>query len=153
MSARLTLRVALGVLAVTGLTVGVWASVAPHAFFSSFPGLGHTWVVGDGPYNEHLTRDVGDLNLALAVVTVCAAVWLSRPIALATALAWLVYSVPHFAYHAANLQTVAADDRVAELASLAVPIVLGVVILAVLPTGTKPSPASTVGGGGPSPDE
>jgi len=141
------LRVALGMLAVSALAVGVWASVAPHSFFSSFPGLGHVWAAGDGPYNEHLTRDVGDLNLALAVVSICAVVWLTRPIVLATALAWLVYSVPHFAYHAANLQAVAADDRVAELASLAVPIVLGVLVLAVLPSGTSPPPAPRAGTG------
>ncbi len=142
MSARLTLRVALGILVVSGLTVGVWASAAPHAFFSSFPGLGHAWVAGDGPYNEHLTRDVGDLNLALALVTACAAVWLTRPLVLAAAGAWLVYSVPHFAYHAANLQAVAADERVAVLVSLAVPILLGAVVLAVLPSA---SPATAPG--------
>jgi hypothetical protein len=146
MSGRLTLRVALGILAVTGLAVGVWASVAPHAFFSSFPGLGHAWVAGDGPYNEHLVRDVGDLNLALALVTVAAALWLTRPVVVAAAAAWLVYSVPHFAYHAANLQAVAADDRVAELGSLAVPIVLGAVVLAVLPAAL---PARAAGGDPP----
>ena len=145
MSARLTLRVALGILAVTGLTVGVWATAAPHSFFSSFPGLGHAWVAGDGPYNEHLVRDVGALNLALAVVTVAAAVWLTRPVVFAAAAAWIVYSVPHFAYHAANLQAVASDDRVAVMVSLAVPIVLGAVVLLVLPA------TSAVGaaGGGP----
>jgi hypothetical protein len=138
MSARLTLRVALGILAVSGLAVGVWASAAPHSFFSSFPGLGHAWAAGDGPYNEHLVRDVGDLNLALAVVTVAAAVWLTRPVVFAAAAAWLVYSVPHLAYHAANLQAVVPDDRVAELVSLSVPIVLGVVVLAVLPAARAP---------------
>jgi len=139
MSARLTLRVALGILAVTGLVVGVWAAAAPHSFFTSFPGLGHQWVAGDGPYNEHLVRDVGDLNLALAVVTGCALVWATRPIVVAAAAAWLVYSVPHFAYHAANLQAVASGDRVAVLASLAVPILVGAVVLVVLPAATAPA--------------
>ena len=139
MSARLTLRVALGILAVTGLVVGVWAAAAPHSFFTSFPGLGHQWVAGDGPYNEHLVRDVGDLNLALAVVTGCALVWATRPIVVAAAAAWLVYSVPHFAYHAANLQAVASGDRVAVLASLAVPILVGAAVLVVLPAATAPA--------------
>ena len=145
MSARLTLRVALGILAVSGLVIGFWAAAAPHSFYSSFPGAGHAWVAGDGPYNEHLVRDVGDLNLALAVVMIAAAVSLTRPVVIAAALATLVYSVPHFAYHAANLQTVAAGDRVAELASLAVPILLGVVVLAVLPAAS-----ATTNPGGPS---
>ena len=35
-------------------------------FYDDFPGLGRSWVAADGPYNEHLVRDVGALNLALA---------------------------------------------------------------------------------------
>ena len=97
-----------------------------------FPGLGHAWAATDGPYNEHLTRDVGDLNLALAVLSGCAVVWLTRPLTIATASAWLVYSVPHFAYHALNLQAVSPDDRVAELVSLAIPILVAAVVLAVV---------------------
>jgi hypothetical protein len=93
------------------------------------------WTASDGPYNEHLVRDVGDLNLALVAVTVCACVWWSRSLAVAAALAWLVYSVPHFTYHAFNLQTVGGDDKVGELVSLAFPIVLAVcVLVAVRPT-------------------
>ena len=38
-----------------------------------------------------------------------------------------MYSVPHFAYHALNLQAVSRDDRVAELVSLAVPILVAAV--------------------------
>jgi hypothetical protein len=136
MSDRMTLRIALGILVVTGLFVGVWAAVAPRSFFLDFPGFGHQWVATDGPYNEHLVRDVGALNLALATVTAGAALWLSRSLTVTAALAWLVYSVPHFAYHALNLQAVSADERVPTLVSLAIPIVLaGVVLLVAGPTG------------------
>ena len=146
MSARITARVALGILVFSGLFVGVWAAVAPHSFFSSFPGGGHMWAASDGPYNEHLVRDVGDLNLALVAVTVCACVWLSRSLAIATALAWLVYSVPHFMYHALNLQTVSGDDKVASLVSLAIPIVLAIcVLVAVRPTRQPAGRAVPVG--------
>jgi hypothetical protein len=44
-----------------------------------FPGAGRSWVAPDGPFNEHLARDVGVLNLALAVVTIAAAVEDGRP--------------------------------------------------------------------------
>ena len=37
----------------------------PAAFYDDFPGLGRMWVAPDGPYNQHLVRDVGELNLAL----------------------------------------------------------------------------------------
>lgn len=33
-------RFLLGYLTLTGLVVGVWASVLPHSFYSDFPGLG-----------------------------------------------------------------------------------------------------------------
>jgi hypothetical protein len=128
-SARVAVRVALLVLVVTALLVGVWAAIAPRSFYLDFPGGSHTWVSADGPYNEHLVRDVGELNLALAVVTACALVWLTRAVTIATAVAWLAYSVPHFAYHAFNLGVVSGSDQPAELVSLAVPILLAGVVL------------------------
>jgi len=146
MSDRTTLRLALGILVLTGLFVGVWAAVAPRSFYLDFPGFGHQWVATDGPYNEHLVRDVGELNLALATVTAAAALRLSRPLTLTAALAWLVYSVPHFAYHAFNLQVLSPDDRVPTLVSLAIPIVLALVVLAVAgPTGRAAAPAPDPG--------
>ena len=132
MSARPAARAALGILVFTGLFVGVWAAVAPRSFFLDFPGFGHTWTASDGPYNEHLVRDVGDLNLALAVLTACAVVWMTRPLAVAASGAWLVYSLPHFAYHAFNLAAVSGTgDQVAELVSLSLPILLAAVVLTV----------------------
>lgn len=139
MSGRLAARLALAYLAVSGLFVGVWAAFAPHSFFADFPGLGHTWTAGDGPYNEHLVRDVGELNLALVVVTVAACIWFSRTLAITAALAWIVYSVPHVAYHAFNLGVVSPDDRPAEIVALVIPILLaGFVIVA---TRNEPGPA------------
>jgi len=149
-SDRATLRVALGILAVTGLFVGVWAAAAPRSFFFDFPGFGHSWVAGDGPYNEHLVRDVGDLNLALAFVAAAAAAWLSRPLTVTAALAWLVYSVPHFAYHALNLQALSPDDRAPTLVTLAIPIVVAAVVLAVAaPGGRDARSTSTASADGP----
>lgn len=129
MSRRLAPRLVLAYLAISGLFVGVWASVAPRSFFSDFPGLGHTWAAPDGRYNEHLVRDVGDLNLALVVVTIAACIWFSRVLAMSAALAWIVYSAPHLAYHAFNLGVVSSGDRVAEIVSLSVPILLAGFVL------------------------
>ena len=56
------------VLTVLALFVGAWAQLAPASFHTSFP-FGQGWLAADGPYNEHLLRDVGGLNLALALVT------------------------------------------------------------------------------------
>lgn len=65
---------ALAYLSLTSAVVGVWAQFFPRAFYERFPGFG-IWVAGDGPYNEHLIRDVGGLNLALAVLALLACVF------------------------------------------------------------------------------
>jgi hypothetical protein len=112
------LRVLLGVLTASATTVGAWAAFAPRSFYDDFPGLGQMWVAVDGPYNEHLVRDVGALNLALAVVTVCALVTLGRSTIVASALAWLAYGLPHFVYHARHLGPFDATQAIAVLASV-----------------------------------
>ena len=124
-------RIGLGVLAVSSLPLGVWAVVAPRSFYDHFPGFGRHWVSPDGPYNEHLLRDFGGLNLALGIFTVCAAVWLLRPMVMAAALAWFASSVPHLLYHVLNLDHFDSTDQVGIVAGLVVAPVIAVVLLAV----------------------
>ena len=116
---RTVVRVGLAVLAIQGAVLGVWAGFAPRSFYDDFPGLGRHWVMVDGPYNEHLVRDVGWLNLALTVVTVWAMVTLARALVLATLVAWLVADLPHLGYHAAHLDGLSTGDGTAEIISLA----------------------------------
>jgi hypothetical protein len=84
----------------------------------------------DGPYNEHVIRDVGVLNLALLVVTIGALVLGTRAVARMAAIAWLVYSVPHFVYHLRHLtMSMSGADKVGTLVSLAVTVVAPMVVL------------------------
>ena len=122
-------RVLLAVLGVSGATVGAWAAFAPRGFYDKFPGLGQIWVSVDGPYNEHLVRDVGALNLALAVISICALVSLARSTIVATGLAWLAYGVPHFVYHARHLGPFDGTQAVAVLSSVASTSVVALLIL------------------------
>jgi hypothetical protein len=93
-------RVALVVLAAEALYQGIWAQWAPRSFYDDFP-VGLSWVrAGGGVYNEHLLRDVGGFASALGILALVAAIAATTPLLIATALAWLVYSVPHFVYHA-----------------------------------------------------
>lgn len=121
MSARtaLIMRIGLAMLVVSGALVGIWAGFAPRSFYDDFPGFGRSWVSVDGPYNEHLVRDVGWLNLTLVVLTVWAAVTLSRTLVIAVLVGWLVTSVPHLMYHAFNLDGLSTGDGTAEIVSLA----------------------------------
>lgn len=121
-------RVALWLLAASAATVGAWAQFAPASFYTSFP-AGRAWVAIDGPYNEHLLRDVGGLNLALALLTAVAAVRLRPGLTRLAAGATLVYSVPHLVYHALHLEPYGFVDAAANVVALgivvAVPIWLG----------------------------
>ncbi len=103
MPVDMRLRVGLWFLIASGVMVGAWAQFFPQVFYDSFPGLGRSWISVDGPFNEHLVRDVGGLYLALSAVTVIAAFTKTHETILAAALGWLVSQIPHFAYHIAHL--------------------------------------------------
>jgi len=114
----LVARTLLAALTVMGVVVGGWAEAAPAAFYRSFPGFGRHWLPPLGPFNEHLVRDFGALNLGLAAAALVAAIALTRSATAAAAGAWLVYSVPHLAFHAAHGAPFDAGDNVATLAAL-----------------------------------
>jgi len=124
-------RAALVVIAAGSLFVGVWALAAPRSFYDDFPGAGRVWVAVDGPFNEHLVRDVGALNLSLAFVAAYALVTASVAVGRAAGGAALIFGVPHLAYHAANLDGFDAGDSIALLVSLT--IAAGAGLLAVGP--------------------
>jgi hypothetical protein len=123
-------RLGLLVLALTSLELGVWATLAPHSFFNSFPGGGRHWVAADGPFNEHLVRDFGGLNLALALLLIVALVVGSRLLVTTAAGAYLLFAVPHFLYHLFNLQVFDTGDKVANVFSLALSVVIPIAVIA-----------------------
>jgi hypothetical protein len=130
MGVRVVVRAGLAALAVTGLVVGVWAAFAPRSFYDDFPGGGHEWVAADGPYNEHLVRDVGELNLALAAVTLVALATVVRAAAVAAALGWLVYQAPHLLYHVRHADVFDnTTDKVTSIASVALGVALPLIVL------------------------
>jgi hypothetical protein len=127
-------RVALAILALVSAELGFWAAFAPRSFFDDYPGLGRHWVRVDGPYSEHLVRDFGALNLALAVVTVVALITLGRPLVIAVAIAWLAWGIPHLVYHLRHLDVFSTGDKVANVVGLvAVPVLAVVVLVLMLP--------------------
>ncbi len=126
---RLLTRVILAYLGFQSLQLGAWALVAPRSFYDDFPGLGRSWVSVDGPYNEHLIRDVGALNLALLVLVVAAGITLSRHLVITAALATLAWGVPHLLYHLFNTEGYSGSDLAASLIGLAVVALLPLLII------------------------
>jgi|SRR3712207_1019182 len=136
------LRGGLLVLAVSALTVGLGALLVPRSFYDYFPLPGRAWVSTLGPFNEHLVRDVGALNLALGVLLVMAAVLLERRLVQASLVAYLVYAVPHFIFHVSTGHAFPPGDNIANLITLGIAVLLPLVLLALVgrPAGRQRSP-------------
>ncbi len=142
MTHRIVARVGLGYLSGFALLLGVWAGLAPRSFYDDFPGLGMAWVSVDGPYNEHLLRDIGSLNLALAVVLIAAFVTLTKQMVIVAAGASLAWNIPHFLYHAFNTDGLGTTDIVLNLGGLAFSSLYPMVLLSLAPKlepATEPS--------------
>ena len=122
-------RLLLWLLAFGNLGVGLQALFTPRSFYDDFP-LGRGWVWMDGPYNQHLVRDVGSLNLALVVLVFAALVVGTRTMARTAMIVWLVNAVPHFLYHLSHLSMgMAGGDKVALVATLGFAVVAPIFVL------------------------
>ncbi|WP_308799015.1 hypothetical protein [Agromyces silvae] len=137
-------RLFLWLLAALGVFVGGWALVAPREFYDSFPfpPVFGPWVSGDGPFNEHLIRDVGSLYLALAAASAVAALMRRADASVAVGVAWLVFSVPHLVYHLGHLDHLAPIDAIGQPISLAASLVLAIP-LCIPPRRERANPATT----------
>ena len=140
----LAVKLLLGWFALFGLTVGSWQAMFPASFYADFPGLGHHWVSPDGPYNEHLLRDVGLGGLAVGMVALIAlltgVVWVAR----ATSVAVVVVNLPHQLYHQAHVSVLPTTaDQIMQSVSLALVSVTAIALLVLtfrLPAAPAPAP-------------
>ena len=127
---RSWLRGGLLLLASSPLVVGLWALLAPRSFYEDFPLPGRDWVSALGPYNEHLVRDVGSLNLALGVLLAAAAILLERRLVRASLVAWLAYAMPHSVFHLTQLHHYSPFDNLANIGVLGLAVLLPLLLLA-----------------------
>jgi hypothetical protein len=127
-------RVILWVLTALATAIGGWSMIWPAEWYATFPdgvadGMLGQWILADGPFNEHLIRDVGAMYLALAGAGVVAALSTSLTAMRAVGVAWIVFSAPHLFYHLLHLHGLDAIDAVVEPISLALTVVLPVPLL------------------------
>jgi hypothetical protein len=130
---RIWLRIGLLFVAATPLAGGIWALLFPRVFYDDFPLPGSGWVSTLGPYNEHLVRDYGALNLAMAVLLLAAGVILERRLAQVALISWLAFEVPHFVFHVGQTHHFSPGSNLAQLGGLALLILLPLVLLFLLP--------------------
>jgi hypothetical protein len=116
-------------LALPSAVIAGWTLIAPHAFYGDFPGGGRHWVSALPPYNEHLLRDFGAASLAIVVFLVGAAIILERRLVQVALIAFLAYSIPHFAYHLTTTEHYSTGDNVASLGGFALTMALAVALL------------------------
>jgi len=109
----------LWLLAASALVIGVQALFAPRWFYNEFP-LGRGWVAADGPFNQHLLRDFGALQLALFVVTVVAIVTRRVGLARLAGGATLVFALPHLVYHLGHRGSLGDADLISSLGALTI---------------------------------
>jgi hypothetical protein len=122
-------RVVLAVYGIGLAVTGAWAAAFPRSFYDDYPGFGRVWVAVDGPYNEHLVRDVGSLNLALAALLLIAAVRATPLLVGLAAGVNLVNAVPHTIYHLRHLDVFGTTDQVVNVLVLGSTIVAPLVLL------------------------
>lgn len=137
-----TVLAGLWVMGIFGLYSGVQQQFLPRFFYDRFPGFGMAWVSPDGPFNEHLMRDLGGANLALTLLIFLA---IARPTAYlvrGVAAAVLIAQVPHFVYHALHLEQLHNTlDRVLQTASLGLALLVPVLVLIASHNMTEGRPA------------
>lgn len=126
---RGAIRFLLFALGIPQALIGFWALLGPRSFYGDFPAGGDGWVRALGPFDEHLVTDVGALFVALGFLLCFAAVNLSRPLVVAAAISWLIFSIPHFVWHLSNLGVYGTADAIGMTASLAWTVVGAVLIL------------------------
>jgi hypothetical protein len=124
------IRLGLLLLTASALPVGLWASFSPRSFYEDFPAPGRYWVSASGPYNEHLVTDVGAGYLALGTLLGLAGLLFGRTLVRVSLVAWLVYAVPHFAFHLTTLDAFSLADNLASMSSLGLAVLIPLLLLA-----------------------
>ena len=118
------LRSGLLLVAATTLGPGLWALPFPRSFYGDFPLPGWDWISTLGPYNEHLVRDYGAMNLALGVLLVSAAISPERALSRVALLTYLAFAIPHFVFHATQTHHFSLFHNALQLGSLGLLVLL-----------------------------
>lgn len=127
---RAWVRAGLIFLAVTQGLAGSVQLFLPKTFYDDFPTPDTPWVSLLPPYSEHLMRDVGALTLAYVFVLAAAAVTMERRLVCVALIANLVFTVPHFVFHATHLEHYPTGAAVGQTIALAIGVVLPATLLA-----------------------
>lgn len=120
----IALRIALAVLSINELLVGSWNQFAPQSFYENFPTVELT-----PPFSEHYARDFGGATLGIAVLLVIAFIRPRGSFVLPAGIAYSVFSIPHFVFHAAHLEHATTADAVFLVVGNGLVALLGILVI------------------------
>jgi hypothetical protein len=123
------IRAGLVFLAVVQGLAGLVQLFAPRFFYEDIPTSATPWVSLLPPYNEHLMRDVGALTLAYVLVLAAAAIWLEPRLVQVALAANLVFTVPHFVFHATHLDHYPLGSAIGQTVALGAGVLLPAALL------------------------
>ena len=118
------LRAGVWFLTVVEILVGLVATLAPQAFYDHVP-----WVNLMPPFSEHLMRDYGAMNLALALIFVVAATTMQRRLVRLALVAYLLFAIPHLIFHVMHLENFTMAAAVAQTTLLTLAVLLPIALL------------------------
>ena len=119
------IRIALIVLALDETIVGAWNQFMPASFYRDFPTVELT-----PPFSEHYARDFGGATLGIAVLLIVAALRPRGSFVLPAAIAYSVFSIPHFGFHVTHLEHATSAEAWFLVVGNATVSALGVLVIA-----------------------
>ena len=130
----LLIRVVAGLLALIELVIGAWNQFWPEHFYAHFPTVELT-----PPFSEHYARDFGGASLGIAAVLIAAAIAPNGLLVTVAGLAYVVFAVPHFIFHASHLEHATGAEAAFLIVANGVTAALGalLVVLGVLRMGRE----------------
>jgi len=120
------IRIALAILAADELVVGGWNQVDPASFYRYFPTVDLT-----PPFSEHYARDFGGATLGIAALLVVATIRPRGAFVLPAAVAYSVFSIPHFVFHLEHLAGATPAEAAFLIAGNATVALLGALVIVV----------------------
>lgn len=115
-------------LGVGAVAQGIWAYFYSRNFYDDFPLEGVGWVSALGPFNDHLTTDVGAALLGMGAVAIAVGRRGVVSAIRAVAAAFAIFGAAHLAFHLGELDPFSFGSAAAQVVSLSAVVVLPVAL-------------------------